>query len=39
VPMHGTRLVDAYSNVGGTVRNGTISLTSRSGLVLLAKRR
>jgi alpha-amylase len=35
----GTRLVDAYSGVGGTVKNGTISLTTRSGLVLLAEHR
>jgi alpha-amylase len=31
----GTALVDAYSGVSGTVRNGTVSLTTGSGLVLL----
>lgn len=35
----GTRLVDAYSGVGGMVRNGAITLTTGSGLVLLAERR
>jgi alpha-amylase len=35
----GTRLVDAYSGVGGTVKNGTVALSTRSGLVLLAERR
>jgi alpha-amylase len=35
----GTRLVDAYSGVGGTVRNGAVSLTTGSGLVLLAEQR
>jgi alpha-amylase len=31
----GTELVDAYAGVRGTVRNGTVSLTTGSGLVLL----
>jgi alpha-amylase len=31
----GTELVDAYSGVSGTVRNGAVSLTTGSGLVLL----
>jgi alpha-amylase len=35
----GTRLVDAYSGVAGTVRNGEVTLTTGSGLVLLAERR
>ena len=35
----GTRLVDAYSGVGSTVKEGKVSLTTRSGLVLLAERR
>jgi alpha-amylase len=35
----GTEVVDAYSGVGGTVRNGAVSLTTGSGLVLLAERR
>jgi alpha-amylase len=35
----GTELVDGYSGAGGTVRNGSISITSGSGLVLLAERR
>ena len=35
----GTELVDAYSGVGGTVRNGTVSLTTGSGLVLLTEQR
>lgn len=34
----GTALVDGYSGVAGTVRNGTVSLTTGSGLVLLAER-
>jgi alpha-amylase len=34
----GTALVDSYSGVAGTVRNGTVSLTTGSGLVLLAER-
>ncbi|HEX7336309.1 MAG TPA: alpha-amylase family glycosyl hydrolase, partial [Gemmatimonadales bacterium] len=33
----GAELVDAYSGVTGTVRDGAISLTTRSGLVLLAE--
>ena len=33
----GTEVVDAYSGVRGTVKNGAISLTTGSGLVLLAK--
>jgi alpha-amylase len=32
----GTELVDAYSGVRGTVRNGRISLTTTFGLVLLS---
>ncbi len=35
----GTELVDAYSGVVGTVRNGAVSLTTGSGLVLLAELR
>ena len=35
----GTRLVDAYSGVGGRVRNGRVTLTTGSTLVLLAERR
>jgi alpha-amylase len=35
----GTEVVDAYSGVVGTVRNGAVSLTSGSGLVLLAELR
>jgi alpha-amylase len=35
----GTQLVDAYSGVSGMVRNGTVSLTTGSGLVLLGERR
>jgi len=35
----GSVLVDAYSGVRGTVRNGSISLTSGSGLVLLSEGR
>jgi alpha-amylase len=35
----GTRLVDAYSGVSGRVRKGVVSLTSGSGLVLLAEPR
>jgi alpha-amylase len=35
----GTKLVDAYSGVAGTVKNGAVSLTTGSGLVLLAERR
>jgi alpha-amylase len=34
----GTRLVDAYTGLGGTVLKDSISLTSRSGLVLLARK-
>jgi len=34
----GTDLVDAYSGVTGRVRNGTVSLTTGSGLVLLGQR-
>ncbi len=33
----GTRLHDAYSGVSGTVKKGTISLTTRYGLVLLSE--
>ena len=33
----GTRLHDAYSGVSGTVKNGTISLTTPYGLVLLSE--
>jgi alpha-amylase len=33
----GTELVDAYSGTRGTVRNGTISLTTAFGLVLLSE--
>ena len=36
---NGTALVDAYSGVSATVKNGTVSLTTVSGLVLLAERR
>jgi len=35
----GTELVDAYSRVRGTVRNGGVSLTTAFGLVLLAEPR
>jgi alpha-amylase len=35
----GTELVDAYSGAGGTVRDGKASLTTGSGLVLLAEPR
>jgi alpha-amylase len=35
----GTRLVDAYSGVGSTVKDGKVSLSTRSGLVLLGERR
>jgi alpha-amylase len=35
----GTRLVDAYTGVAGTVQNGKVSLTTGSGLVLLVERR
>ncbi len=35
----GTQLVDAYSGVGGVVRNGAVSLTTGPGLVLLAERK
>jgi alpha-amylase len=35
----GTPLVDAYSGVIGTVRSGTVSLTTGSGLVLLTEQR
>jgi hypothetical protein len=44
VPLFGvfpeeTRLVDEYSGVGGVVSNGTVSLNTESGLVLLSERR
>jgi len=35
----GTELVDAYSGVSGKVRKGSVSLTTGSGLVLLAEQR
>lgn len=35
----GTVLVDGYSGARGTVRNGSISLTTESGLVLLSETR
>jgi alpha-amylase len=35
----GTDLVDAYSGSRGTVRQGSVSLTTGSGLVLLSPRR
>jgi alpha-amylase len=35
----GTELVDTYSGVGGIVKEGKVTLTTRSGLVLLAERR
>jgi alpha-amylase len=35
----GTVLVDGYSGARGTVRNGSISLTTESGLVLLSEQR
>ncbi len=35
----GTRLVDAYSGVSGTVKEGKVSLSTGSGLVLLGERR
>jgi alpha-amylase len=35
----GTQVVDAYSGVVGTARNGAVSLTTGSGLVLLAELR
>jgi alpha-amylase len=35
----GTELVDAYSGVRGTVRNGSVSLTTGFGLVLLTEPR
>jgi alpha-amylase len=35
----GTRLVDGYSGVRGTVKNGVMSVTTASGLVLLAEPR
>jgi alpha-amylase len=35
----GTELVDAYSGENGTVRNGTVSLTTGSSLVLLGESR
>jgi alpha-amylase len=35
----GTQLVDAYSGSDGIVRNGAVSLTTGSGLVLLAERK
>ena len=34
----GTEVVEAYSGTGGTVRNGVVTLTTGSGLVLLAER-
>src|SRR5262249_2272062 len=34
----GTELVDSYSGASGTVKNGMISLTTRSGLLLLSER-
>ncbi len=33
----GTRLIDAYSGASGTVRNGTVSMRTGSGLVLLSE--
>jgi len=36
---NGTKLRDAYSGVGATVKNDAISLTTSSSLVLLAERR
>jgi hypothetical protein len=33
----GARLVDEYSGVRGLVRNGSVSLTTASGVVLLAE--
>jgi len=35
----GTELTDAYSGVSAAVKNGVVSLTTGSGLVLLAERR
>ncbi|MGH7581550.1 MAG: alpha-amylase family glycosyl hydrolase, partial [Gemmatimonadales bacterium] len=35
--QNGAELVDGYSGVSATVRNGVISLTTESGLVLLGK--
>jgi alpha-amylase len=35
----GARLVDSYSGAQGTVRNGSVSLTTPYGLVLLSERR
>ena len=35
---NGARLVDGYSGARGTVRNGAVSLTTGSGLVLLSER-
>jgi alpha-amylase len=35
----GTRLVDAYSGVKGTVKKGKVSIRTRSGLVLLGEHR
>ena len=35
----GTEVVDEYSGVGGTVRDGAVVLTTRSELVLLGERR
>jgi alpha-amylase len=35
----GAELVDSYSDASGTVRNGAVSLTTSSGLVLLSERR
>jgi alpha-amylase len=32
----GTNVTDAYSGVAGTVKNGVVSLTTGSGLILLA---
>jgi alpha-amylase len=37
--QEGTDLVDGYSGVAGTVKNGVVSLTTRSGLVVLAEQR
>ena len=35
----GTRLIDGYTGVAGMVRKGKVTLTTTSGLVLLAERR
>lgn len=35
----GAKLIDAYSGAGGMVRDGAVSLTTGSGLVLLAEQR